>query len=107
MLPRDARNTFSRARSSPASEQNSHAANDPDSSVWHAGHVRRVSSRPLPQTGQSRGAWRCAAIGRLVRADVDCAHGDLDVEGSLARTDGGLVRAAHLAADVAADAMYT
>src|SRR2546423_13101245 len=104
MLPRDARNTFNRARSSSASEQNSHAANDPDNSVWHAGHVSRVSSSPLPQTGQSRGACRCAAMDRLVRADVDGAHGDLDVERSLARADRGLVRTAHLAEDVADDA---
>src|SRR5690242_18707997 len=110
MLPRDARNTRSRSRSSVVRAQNSHWSNSPDSSVPHDRHDNRVRARVSPQTGQSRGAWRGPDEGEesgtslvlVVRGDFDAAQVDFDVEAAGATADGGGARVA--AEDAAAAA---
>src|SRR5581483_12389294 len=94
MLPREARNTRSRARSSSVRAQNSHCSNSPDSSVPHDRHDSRVRARVSPQTGQSRGAWRGpwaewsgTASLLVLRRDLDAAEVDLDVEATGAAAD--------------------
>src|SRR5438132_6794000 len=87
MFPREARKTRSTSRSSSVRTQNSHEANEPDSSVSHEGHVSLVTASRELQTGQLLGGRRVGLRAKLFDLHTDAAHRAFDFERACPRAD--------------------
>src|SRR5437588_12794561 len=91
MFPREARKTRSTSRSSSVRTQNSHEANEPDSSVSHEGHVSLVTASRELQTGHLLGGRRVGLRARLFDLHTDAAHRAFDSERPCPRADPRIV----------------